>query len=157
MSIAVRKATKSELTQVNELRRQVNHLHVEGRPDIFRAGFCDEMRDRLYQMFDSESHDVIVAVDEKTVVGYAMVEYAVKPLSPYNKERRYYKVEEIGVDLNRRGRGIGTLLMTFLKADAKEKGYEKIEIDVWEFNENAMRFYDLQGFSTYRRFMEVKC
>ena len=137
------------------MRRQVNDLHVYGRPDIFRAGFVDEMKDRLFEAFCSDSFDVIVAVDEDAVVGYAIVAYAVKPLSPYNKERRYYKIEEIGVDKSRRGEGAGALLMTFLKADAKEKGYEKIELDVWEFNKNALRFYESQGFSCYRRFLEV--
>lgn len=155
MSIAIRKAAEKQLPQVNTLRRQVNDLHVYGRPDIFRTGFSDEMRDRLFEAFRSDSYDVIVAVDGDAVVGFAIVEYGRKPLSPYNKERRYYRIEEIGVDKSRRGEGVGSLLMTFLKADAKEKGYEKIELDVWEFNKNALRFYDLQGFSCYRRFMEA--
>ena len=156
MNIIIRKATIDDLEQVNVLRRQVNDLHVNGRPDIFRAGFCDEMWDRLYQVYDSKNYDVIVAVDGKTPIGYAVVEYAKKPLSPYNNERTYYKIEEIGVDKDRRDQGIGTLLMTFLKADAKESGYQKIELDVWEFNKNAMRFYESQGFSCYRRYLEVE-
>ena len=37
MSILVRYATAADLTQVNVLRRTVNDLHVNGRPDFFRA------------------------------------------------------------------------------------------------------------------------
>ena len=156
MNLTIRKATVDDLEQVNTLRRQVNDLHVKGRPDIFRAGFCDEMQDRLYEVYNSPDYDVIVAANGETIVGFAVVEYAKKPLSPYNKERRYYKIEEFGVDGNCHRQGVGTALMTYLKQDAKEKGYEKIELDVWEFNASAEKFYDAQGFSCYRRFLEVE-
>ena len=43
--IIIRFAKESELVRVNELRKQVNDLHVEGKSEIFRAGFNDELRD----------------------------------------------------------------------------------------------------------------
>ena len=155
MNITIRKAEKGDLEQVNTLRFQVNTIHVEGRPDIFRAGFCDEMRDRLFEVFSSPDYDVFVAEYEGKIAGFATVEYATKPLSPYNKERRYYKIEEFGVDEGCHRQGVGSALMTYLKNDAKEKGYEKLELDVWEFNTSAVNFYEARGFSCYRRFLEV--
>ncbi len=35
----MRLAKETDLDRVNELRRQVNTVHVEGRPDIFKPGF----------------------------------------------------------------------------------------------------------------------
>ena len=40
MEITVRYADRAELPRVNELRKMVNELHANGRPDIFRPGFC---------------------------------------------------------------------------------------------------------------------
>lgn len=40
----VRFAEEKDLEKVNELRKQVNDIHVEGRPDIFKAGFGKELR-----------------------------------------------------------------------------------------------------------------
>ena len=34
--IIIRFAKENELARVNELRKQVNDLHVEGKPEIFR-------------------------------------------------------------------------------------------------------------------------
>lgn len=34
----VRFAEEKDLDIINELRKQVNDIHVEGRPDIFKAG-----------------------------------------------------------------------------------------------------------------------
>lgn len=38
MDILIRFAEKEELRKVNMIRKQVNDLHVNGRPDIFREG-----------------------------------------------------------------------------------------------------------------------
>ena len=45
-------------------------------------------------------------------------------------------------------------MIAFIKADAKEKGYDRIELNMWEFNESALRFYESVGFKTYRRYLE---
>ena len=47
----VRYAKKSELERVNEIRYQVNRVHLNGRPDIFRDDFCDEMKNIVYKVF----------------------------------------------------------------------------------------------------------
>ena len=74
----VRYAKKSELERVNEIRYQVNRVHSNGRPDIFRDDFCDEMKNIVYKVFDGENSDVIVAVNGDTICGFATVEYIVK-------------------------------------------------------------------------------
>ena len=45
--IIVRYAKEDDLCRVNELRADVNELHVNGRPDIFRSGFCNELQKRV--------------------------------------------------------------------------------------------------------------
>ena len=35
------------------------------------------------------------------------------------------------------------------------KGGDRIELDVWSFNEEALKFYEAVGFQTYRRFMAL--
>lgn len=74
----IRYAKKSELDRVNEIRYQVNRVHSNGRPDIFRDDFCDEMKNIVYKVFDGENSDVIVAVNGDTICGFATVEYIVK-------------------------------------------------------------------------------
>lgn len=46
----VRLAKEKDLGRINELRKQVNDIHVEGRPDIFKAGFGVELRDYAYTL-----------------------------------------------------------------------------------------------------------
>ena len=41
----IRFAKENELIQVNELRKQVNDLHVEGKPEVFKPGFNKKLQD----------------------------------------------------------------------------------------------------------------
>ena len=38
---------------------------------------------------------------------------------------------------------------------AKEKGFSRIELNMWEFNQDALAFYEAAGFKTFRRYMEM--
>ena len=153
--IQVRFAERIDLERINEIRKQVNDLHVSGRPDIFRPGFCEEMRDRIYTIFENEDRAVIAALVDSEICGFATVIYEIKPQSPYNNERRIYHIEEFGVDKDHRRCGVATSIVEFLKKDALEKGFERMELDMWSFNESAYAFYQAVGFGTYRRYMEL--
>ena len=156
MSITVRYAHLDELDAINELRREVNELHVNGRPDIFRAGFSDELKNHLYDEYESDENDIVTALCDGRVCGFATVQYIDRPLSAYNRARKIYRVEEFGVAEEYRRRGVGTAIVDFLKKEAGQKGYAKVELDVWEFNEDALKFYEKTGFVTVRRYMEIK-
>ena len=153
--LAVRYAKREELEDVNRIRRQVNELHVHGRPDIFRADGWTYIEDIVYTRFDEENSGVIVAVSEGEIVGFATVQYVVKPESPYNKERSYYHVEEFGVDKDHRRKGIAAAIMAFARDDARKRGFSRLELDMWEFNRDALAFYESIGFRTFRRYMEI--
>lgn len=150
----VRLAEEKDLPRVNEIRQQVNELHVKGRPDVFRPGFCPEMRERVYELWRSADSDVLVAERDGTICGMAAVEYLNKPESPYSKARKIYHVMEFGVDEACRRQGVGRELMDFIRADAEAKGFSRIELDMWTFNEAAQKFYEAIGFRTFRRLME---
>ena len=152
----VRLATEADLERINELRQQVNRLHVEGRPDIFRPGFSDELRDYARTLISSPGHDILVCEREGEICGIACVDYVVKPESPYSRATRFYHVEELCVDAARRRQGVARELTDFMRADARRRGLDRIVLDVWEFNDEALAFYDAMGFRTFRRMLELR-
>ena len=56
-------------------------------------------------------------------------------------------------DKDHRGKGAGRATMEFLENRARELGATRMELGVFAFNENAIRFYEKLG---YRRFHTVK-
>ena len=152
----VRFANEKDLERINELRKQVNDIHVEGRPDIFKAGFCDELKDFALNFMNGENSDIIVAERDGIICGMVCVNYVDKPESPYNNARSFYNVVEIAVDEKFRRQGVAKELFQFMVADAKKRQLDKIELDVWEFNESAIEFYKAMGFIETRRWLELE-
>ena len=155
MDIRVRYASADDLDQVNLIRREVNDLHVQGRADFFRADAWPSIEGHAADLLNAPDAGLIVAECGGQIAGFATVEYFVKPANPYMRERRYYHVEEFGVSSAFRRCGVGTALIDFMKEDARARGFDRIELDMWEFNRSALAFYEHTGFTTYRRYMEL--
>ena len=97
---------------------------------------------------------MIVACVENEPRGFAVVQYIDKPESAYMRAQHFYHIEEFGVDERYRRCGIGTALLCFCKAQAKNRGFDRVTLDVWTFNESAQKFYAAAGFQPYRCFLE---
>ncbi len=154
-SLLIRYDEYGELEQVNQLRRQVNDLHIQGRPDIFRSGFSPQLQKQVYDAFENKNEAVIVAKLTDQIVGFAVLKYIWRPETLYQKERRFCELEEFGVDEAHRRQHIASKLIEFIKTEAGKKGFSKIELNMWAFNESALLFYEAIGFETYRRYMEL--
>jgi RimJ/RimL family protein N-acetyltransferase len=154
--VAVRLAREEDLDRVNELRRDVNDLHVAGVPDVFKPGFCDELRDFLYVIWKNPQQEIVVAELEGKVCGFAVLNHINKPENPFMFERDFLDIDEFGVDASCRRQGIASAMIRFIREFAREKGFRRIELNMWEFNRGALAFYEAAGFSTFRRYMEIK-
>ncbi|MDD6395703.1 MAG: GNAT family N-acetyltransferase [Firmicutes bacterium] len=152
----IRLAEKADLPSINQLRLQVHELHAGGRPDIFQPQFNAELTDHIYDIYDDENSEIIAAEIDGKICGFAVVEFIEKPESPYSLARNFLRVVEFGVDKSCRRQGVGTQLFDYIKSFAAEKNLDTVELDMWEFNEGALKFYESVGFKTYRRYMEFK-
>ena len=154
--MSVRFAREDELDRVNELRKQVNDLHTAGKPEIFKQGFCDELRDYIRDIWADPRKEIVVALLEDKVCGFAVLNHITRPENPFMFERDYLDVDEFGVDEGCRRQGAASAMIRFIRDYAKEKGYRRLELNMWEFNRGALAFYEAAGFVTYRRYMEMK-
>ena len=46
-------------------------------------------------------------------------------------------------------------MIRFIRSWAEEQGFGRVELNMWEFNRDALAFYEAAGFRTYRRYMEI--
>ena len=154
--VAVRFAREEELDRINELRKQVNDLHVAGKPEVFKPGFRGELRDYIREIWRDPAKKIAVAERDGTVVGFAVLNHITRPENPFMFERDYLDVDEFGVDEGFRRQGVASAMVRFILDHAREKGFGRLELNMWEFNRGALAFYETAGFTTYRRYMEMR-
>ena len=153
--VVVRRAREDELERVNELRMQVNALHVAGKPEVFKPGFPEELRNHIYAIHQDPEQFIAVAVKDGTICGFAVLHHINRPENPFMKERDFLDIDEFCVDEAFRRQGIASEMIAFIRTFAKEKGFHRIELNMWEFNQDALAFYEAAGFQTFRRYMEM--
>ena len=154
--VQVRLAREEDLKRVNELRKQVNDLHVAGKPEIFKPGFCDELRDHIYTIWNSPRENIVVAELDGRIVGFAVLNHITRPENPFMFERDFLDVDEFAVEEDCRRQGVASAMIRFIRDFAEDKGFSRVELNMWEFNRGALAFYEAAGFKTYRRYMEVR-
>ena len=151
----IRFANEEDLPAVNLLRKEVNDLHVTGKPETFKPGFPPALRDYVYELFRDPEKDIVVAEQDGALLGFAVLHELHRPETPYMWERHYLDVDEFGVAEAARRQGIGRALIDFIREVAAERGLPRVELNMWEFNQDALAFYEAVGFRTYRRYMEL--
>ena len=154
--LTVRFAEYADLDRVNELRKQVNDLHVAGMPEIFKPGFPDELRDHVYTVFADPMQRIAVCERGGVILGFAVLNHIIRPETPYMKVRDFLDIDEFCVDEAYRRTGVAADMIAFIRSYAKAQGFDRIELNMWEFNDGALSFYEAVGFTTYRRYMEMQ-
>ena len=153
--MVIRFATENDLPRINELRRQVNDLHTAARPDMFKPGFPQEVQDYLQTMFGADDRHILVAEMNGQIIAFACLAEVMAAATPYRPARRFLEVDEVGVEESARRQGVGRQLFAEIHRMAKERGFTRVELNMWEFNEEALKFYEAIGFTTYRRYLEM--
>ena len=147
----MRLAEEKDLSRVNELRKQVNDLHVMGKPEVFKAGFSRELQDYIQVIRKDPEQEIVVAEADGTICAVAVIHHISRPENPFMYERDFLDIDEFCVDEKYRRQGAGSALVRFIRDFAKEKGFQRTKMYMWKFNHDALALYELGGLKIFRR------
>jgi len=145
----IRNLKIEDFDEVNNLFMQLHNLHAEQRPDIYRK----MEKPTASKAWDYEAsiadHNIMIGAEiDGKIVGFCILQvYKTENKNQIKTQRTFAYVEEIAVDENYRRKGIATALYQEGVKRAKEKGATSLELMVWKFNSDAIRFYQSLGMS----------
>lgn len=150
MKTKIRKAKMSDLKKIVEMETKQNLLHEVFNPPIYAADndFERKWTRLLKKEWGDAKHHLLVAVDGKTIVGFIYGKIKDRPL---RKIKKYGLVDEIFIEKNYRGKGIGTRLMGNLINWLKTKGIAHVEAVVSSKNKESIKFHKKLGFEEYEK------
>lgn len=150
----IRKANKNDIQRILELLHQVNMVHHEIRPDLFKPNTTKYDERELLALLADELKPVFV-FDQGTVLGYAFCQVKEVKDDLLLQDIKTLYVDDICVDEKARGKHVGTALFNHVREYAATIGCRNITLNVWEGNDPALTFYRNMGMQVQKTTMEI--
>lgn len=139
---------------MEDLLSQVDLVHHNIRPDIFKVGKKYSAKEMLALLQD-ETRPILVAVDEDdTVSGYCFCILQEHKGDNVLTDIKTLYIDDLCVDESLRSSGIGRELYAAARELAKSLGCHNITLNVWRGNEKAEKFYQKLGLIPQKTCME---
>ena len=151
----IRFATEKDIPKIMDLLSQVDLVHHNGRPDIFKIG-TKYSADELKLMLKDKTRPILVCTDESDcVMGYCFCVFEQHINNSVLTDIKTLYIDDLCVDENLRGKHIGRQLYDAALKLAKENGCYNLTLNVWSCNQSAMRFYESLGLKPQKIGMET--
>lgn len=152
--INIRRATESDISAINKLLYEVQKVHSDTRPDLFKAGAKKYDDDELRAILADDSKPVFVAERDENILGYAFCVHQQHIGSHNLTDIKTLYIDDLCVDETARNAHVGTLLYKYVLDYAKKNGYYNVTLNVWTGNDNAIKFYERMGMEVQKMGME---
>lgn len=155
MKLMIRRGEKEDIGRILELLLQVDMVHHNGRPDLFKGPATKYNAEELEAILQDDRTPVFVCTDEAGyVMGHAFcVKKQILGDSVLTDVRTLY-IDDICVDEACRGHGVGSALYRQVVEYAESEGFYNITLNVWSCNPGAAAFYEAMGLKPQKIGME---
>ena len=149
----IRQAQIKDIGSILNLLKQVNLIHHNGRPDIFKLATKYSPAD-LEKMLNDKNRPVLVAEDGGKIKGYAFCVYQKRENDNMLTDIKTLYLDDLCVDETARGKHIGKKLYNAVLDLAKSNECYNVTLNVWWLNQPALKFYEKCGLQPLKICME---
>lgn len=157
MDIIIRNAVIDDCERIRPLQKEIACLHRKGRPDLFKSEARYFTREAFAERLDDPKHTVLIAeTDTGEAVGYVFARIVSHRNHPTYINFDCFYIDDICVKKSYQRNGIGKKLLERCKEEAEKNKCKMLELSVWEFNKDAIAFYESCKMTTQVRRMEFR-
>ena len=154
MSYLVRRAAEKDIQSLMELLKQVNKVHYDGRPDLFKLE-TKYSPDELSKIIADNDTPVFVCEGEGgKVLGHGFCVMQRPENTRLLTDILTLYIDDICVDESARGMHVGEAIYEHIIEYARSNGCYNVTLNVWSCNPGAMKFYEKMGLVPYKVGME---
>ncbi len=154
----IRPATEQDIDGLVPLYAEFHEFHVLGVPDrLHKPDIYDEiaLRNTLRELLHRGDARIFVVDVEGNLIGLAEVYVRQDEPHPLTVAHRYGYLQSLIISAPFRKSGLGKQLVTPAHHLAKEHGATEMQLDVWDFAEGPLHFYEALGYRTLKRHLVV--
>ena len=151
----IRLAEIKDIDDILRLLDEIRDVHHKIRPDLFKSSGYKYDKDELIEIINNPLTPIFVYIDNNVLVGYAMNVITIHKDENVLCDFKTLYIDDLCVEKNYRGKNIGHLLFDYVKNYAEKIGCHNITLNVWNGNDQAIKFYESLGLKPQKITMEV--
>jgi ribosomal protein S18 acetylase RimI-like enzyme len=151
MEAVIRRGAAEDVERLKPLWRDLHahHASLPGMPPVRDLDDSwDHRRRQYFEWLGGEDHTLLIAEREGGPVGYAMVS-VYEGAATWDLGERTGEIETLSVLESERGSGVGAALTREAIAVAEQAGARRMAVGVAHTNDDAIRFYEREGFGRF--------
>ena len=152
----IRQAEEKDLAGIRRLLFQVNQVHADGRPDLFKSGGIKYSDDELREILRDDSRPIFVFAPGDQVLGYVFCVFEETAETLSLRPVRTLYIDDLCVDETARGHNVGRRLYDRAVQLARDNSCARVTLHAWNFNEQAFGFYKKLGMAPLYTTMEQR-
>lgn len=150
----IRTANENDFERIHDLMYQIFEVHYLKRPDIYKEGYSYTIEE-FKKTLDSSGEIMLVAECRGSAAGVCHMVKKLHEEDSFTRKRCTAYIEDFCTDKNYKRQGIGRALFNEAVKASKKWNADSIELNVWEVNEDARKFYDSVGLKPKSTRMEI--
>lgn len=150
----IREARPEDIEQILVLTNAVADKHGRARPDILAEHPYHITQKKLERNMLSDNHRLIVADEGTKIIGVILCSIRSYVGDIKYRNAKVISIEDTYVDTDFRRKGIGRIMLDYIKELAKRIGCSRLESNVWAFNRESEKFFEANGFDIQKMTME---
>lgn len=154
MNRNIRKATNDDIIYIQRLLHEVNQIHHDVRPDLFKSNAAKYTDKQLEEIIANDKTPIFVYERDGIVLGYAFCIHRQFINDNNLTDVKTLYIDDLCVEKEARGKHIGAELYGYVLDYAKEQGYYNVTLNVWADNSDAVKFYEAIGMRIQKLGME---
>lgn len=154
--LTIRRAEERDIPGIMDLLVQVCMVHHRIRPDLFNGPATKYTEEELKAILADDKTPVFVCTDENgKVLGHSFCIFQRHVGHNVLTDVKTLYIDDLCVDENQRGRGVGKALYDHVLNFARENKCYNVTLNIWAGNDSALEFYRKRGLSMQKYGMEV--
>jgi ribosomal protein S18 acetylase RimI-like enzyme len=152
--ITIRSATLADYPGLARVAREVHEYHVALLPHVFRSVASPFPEGYFAGLVTGDDSDILLAERDGAIMGYATLQLRRATLDIL-VPRTSAHISNFGVSQAARRHGVGRRLFAACREWTRRKGGASLDLECWEANQEAMRFYEEMGMRVSMRTLTI--
>lgn len=154
MDITIREASITDYNVLSEIFSELDELHRINHPELYvKPDNIPRTPEYISELINNEDMALFVAETDSKVIGLAECRILASSDFPIFKKRKWVQLDSLAVKAEYKNCHAGSLLLKRVIEWSRQKKINRIELNVFAFNEGAVKFYSNKGFKDLSRKM----